>query len=167
MVSTDRRINQAKKNIDYDSLEEKCRSRLYGLFIDKLLNIVVTFNRPVSKINEKVTLRPVTQEEILTELENRHGIIVKPEDIQVGAGIQEQQMEVDQDSLNEVDGAQSAMDETLEETIRKEGVEPEQASQSGAYIENVGDHYVNARYYSEQFDKEFTFSFIVRIYKEN
>ena len=102
--------------IDLKELEEKQKQRLYRIYIEKLMSIVLVYVRPTSLINENITLKPVTKEEVKSDLLKTHGIQIEDEDL--------------------------LMANNLEQT---------------------GDHFINTKFYSSYFEKDFTFTFIARI----
>uniref|UniRef100_A0A7S3JE21 Uncharacterized protein n=1 Tax=Euplotes harpa TaxID=151035 RepID=A0A7S3JE21_9SPIT len=118
IITTDPRIKDEEAKIDHEGLKQKQKVRLYNVYIEKLLKIVLNYSRPVSQINENVALQPVTKEEILSDLLSIHGVKVAPENLSMS-----------QD------------------------------------LENIGDSYLNARFFSTHFDRDFSFTFVVRIMK--
>ena len=118
IITTDPKWKEMEAQVDYELLKEKQKIRLYNIYVEKLLKIVLNYRRPVSQINEKVALQPVTKTEVINDLLSKHGVKILPENI----------------SLTQD-------------------------------IEMLGDHYANARFFSTHFQKEFSFTFIVRIVK--
>ena len=79
LVATDRRVPAIAKTIDHDLLAEKQEKRLYNLFVDRLKNIQVRFDKVTSKIGKNVA--PVTPEDVLEELKKQYGLKV---DLEMG-----------------------------------------------------------------------------------
>ena len=116
IITTDPRCKEYESKIDQELLKEKQKIRLYNIYVEKLLKIVLNYRRPVSQINEKVALQPVTKTEVLNDLQSKYGVKVEPNNLSIS-----------QD------------------------------------IEMIGDHYTNTRFFSPYFQKEFSFTFIVRL----
>ncbi len=83
VIATDPRYAALEKGIDMEILKEKQEQRLYDIFVERLKNVKLSFNRPVSKINRAVTLIPVTPEEVMEGLEQRYGMALKENDLKM------------------------------------------------------------------------------------
>lgn len=57
------------------------------MFVDKLKSIELLFERPVSSINKKITLEPVSSDEVLEMLKTQHGIPLTKDNIKMGLDI--------------------------------------------------------------------------------
>lgn len=77
LVATDRRVPAIAETIDHDLLAVKQEKRLYNLFVDRIKNIQIRFDKVTSKIGKNVA--PVSPEDVLDELKKQYGINVKLE----------------------------------------------------------------------------------------
>ena len=80
------------------------------VFLSKLQQIKIIFDREVSEINKNVTKIPLQSYEVLEQLNKRYNMGIKQEDFKMEA-----------------------------------------------QVDTIGEHYVTASFFSEQFEKEFKF----------
>ncbi|TNV80033.1 hypothetical protein FGO68_gene4581 [Halteria grandinella] len=95
---------------DQAALKLKQEQRVLEVFLSKLKDIRIIFDRDVSEINKNVARTPVAAEEVLDSLNKRYNL-----------GIKKQQFKMEQS------------------------------------LDTIGEHFVQATFSSEQFNKEFSF----------
>jgi len=67
-MCTDPRMDQEYERIDLDLLKSKQERRMDEYLEEALSKISVRFKRPVSKINKKVAIVPVTPGDVVLEI---------------------------------------------------------------------------------------------------
>lgn len=113
LFATDPAAAQVK--VDTEALKLKQEIRVLEVFLSKLKDIRIIFDRDVSEINKNVAKTPVSAEEVLESLNKRYNL-----------GIQREQFKMEQ------------------------------------ALDTIGEHFVQATFFSEQFGKEF--SFLVKVF---
>ena len=74
-------------SLQRDELEQKQKMRNLEMFLDKLKDIKLVFQREVSSINKNVTTKPVEALEVLESLNKRYNLGIKKEDFRMEQGL--------------------------------------------------------------------------------
>jgi len=87
LIASDPWVEKVLPNIDLKELKVKQENRLYDIFVDKLKSLELIFDRPVSSINWKIAIEPVTVDEIIENLKTLHGVPVPKDKLKLGLDI--------------------------------------------------------------------------------
>ena len=82
---SDPRVPAYQKEIDHGALKLKQEERNLEIFLKKLQQINIVFERSVSEINKNVTQQPLLSSEVLDQLNKRYNMGLKEENFKMEA----------------------------------------------------------------------------------
>ena len=87
LFSTDPRIQEYIDKIDVDALKHKQEVRNLDVFLNKLKDIRIYFDREPSNLNKNVAKEPIIAEEVLEAINKRYNLGIKEEDFKMETSI--------------------------------------------------------------------------------